>query len=326
MRGGTPAACAVRTLTDTMLPRQGLRLLQIRSATKSLANRESDVPSEPYPPSSTSLWADTLASPPPVRTALPGDRDADVVIVGGGFTGLWTAYYLAHTDPALRIVVLEAETVGFGASGRNGGWCSGLFPVGRHRLARLAGADAARAMYRELQRTVDEVGGSPRMKASTPPSRRAGASRSPPGPSTWPRCARWSTTSGPGAPRRTTCAGSTPPRPPGASARRPSSVAPGPRTARGCTRHDWCTGWQRRPRRPASSCTSGPAWSGSSRASCTPRADASGPTSSCAPPRGTRLAARPPPDAGARLLVRSSRRSRFRPRSGTTWAGPAGRP
>ena len=116
------------------------------------------MPSEPFPSSATSLWADTLAAPPRARAPLPGDREADVAVVGGGFTGLWTAYYLARADPGLRIVVLEAETVGFGASGRNGGWCSALFPVGRHRLARIAGTDAARAMYRELERTVDEVG------------------------------------------------------------------------------------------------------------------------------------------------------------------------
>ncbi|WP_164311546.1 FAD-dependent oxidoreductase, partial [Streptococcus pneumoniae] len=53
----------------------------------------------------------------------------DVAVVGAGFTGLWTAYYLARTDPSLRIAVLEAESVGFGASGRNGGWCSALFPA-----------------------------------------------------------------------------------------------------------------------------------------------------------------------------------------------------
>jgi glycine/D-amino acid oxidase-like deaminating enzyme len=95
---------------------------------------------------------------PGPRAPLPGDREVDVAIVGAGFTGLWTAYYLARADPTLRIAVLEAETVGFGASGRNGGWCSALFPVGRQRLARLAGADAARAMYRALEQTVDEVG------------------------------------------------------------------------------------------------------------------------------------------------------------------------
>ncbi|KRF25477.1 FAD-binding oxidoreductase [Phycicoccus sp. Soil803] len=83
---------------------------------------------------------------------------ADVVIVGGGFTGLWTAHYLLLADPALDVVVLEAEHVGFGASGRNGGWVSALWPVGPRTLARRSGAQAARAMVAELQNTVDEVG------------------------------------------------------------------------------------------------------------------------------------------------------------------------
>jgi len=75
----------------------------------------------------TSLWQDT-APPAPERAPLGGPTDCDVAIVGAGFTGLWTAYYLLAADPSLRVVVLEAETVGFGASGRNGGWCSALFP------------------------------------------------------------------------------------------------------------------------------------------------------------------------------------------------------
>ncbi len=54
----------------------------------------------------------------------PGERlDVDVAIIGGGFTGLWTAIALTDTDPTLRVAVLEMETVGFGASGRNGGFC-----------------------------------------------------------------------------------------------------------------------------------------------------------------------------------------------------------
>ncbi|MET8154705.1 FAD-binding oxidoreductase, partial [Actinoplanes sp. NPDC005259] len=89
---------------------------------------------------------------------LPGDRDVDVAIVGGGYTGLWTAYYLARADPGLRIAVLEAEYAGFGASGRNGGWCSGLFPVPVRALARRHGRDAAVAMHRALAASVDEVG------------------------------------------------------------------------------------------------------------------------------------------------------------------------
>ena len=83
---------------------------------------------------------------------------ADVVIVGGGFTGLWTAHYLLLADPALDVAVLEAEHVGFGASGRNGGWVSALWPVGPTTLARRSGAQAARAMVAELQHTVDEIG------------------------------------------------------------------------------------------------------------------------------------------------------------------------
>ena len=66
---------------------------------------------------------------------------ADVVIVGAGFTGLWTAYYLAERRPEWRIVVLEAEVVGFGASGRNGGWCSALLPMSLSSIATDHGRD-----------------------------------------------------------------------------------------------------------------------------------------------------------------------------------------
>ncbi|BCJ46404.1 FAD-dependent oxidoreductase [Actinoplanes ianthinogenes] len=104
-----------------------------------------------------SFWLESLG-PIERRSALPADRDADVAIVGGGYTGLWTAYYLARARPDLRIVVLEAEFCGFGASGRNGGWASGLFPVSEAKLTRRFGADAARAMHAALADAVDEVG------------------------------------------------------------------------------------------------------------------------------------------------------------------------
>ncbi|WP_432885055.1 NAD(P)/FAD-dependent oxidoreductase [Kribbella sp. CA-245084] len=83
-----------------------------------------------------------------------------MVIVGAGYTGLWTAYYLAKADPSLRIVVLESETAGFGASGRNGGWCSALFPVSSRRLAALPGSsrEAAIELHRAMQASVNEVG------------------------------------------------------------------------------------------------------------------------------------------------------------------------
>lgn len=61
---------------------------------------------------------------PAYRAPLPGDLEADVCIVGAGYTGLWTAYYLKKADPSIRIAIVEREFAGFGASGRNGGWLS----------------------------------------------------------------------------------------------------------------------------------------------------------------------------------------------------------
>jgi glycine/D-amino acid oxidase-like deaminating enzyme len=107
---------------------------------------------------SLSLWHDTVPDPLERRPSLAGDLDVDVAIVGAGYTGLWTAYYLAAADPHLRIAVLERETAGFGASGRNGGWCSALFPTSAHKLTRMAGREATTAMQRAMQATVDEVG------------------------------------------------------------------------------------------------------------------------------------------------------------------------
>jgi glycine/D-amino acid oxidase-like deaminating enzyme len=106
-----------------------------------------------------SLWDDTL--PDALRCSfepLPGHAEFDVVIVGAGLTGAWTGYYLAATDPTLRIAVLEQATVGFGASGRNGGWCSALLPMSLSTVARRHGPDAANALQQAMHETVDEVG------------------------------------------------------------------------------------------------------------------------------------------------------------------------
>lgn len=101
-----------------------------------------------------SHWFDRLPDP---RPALPGDRDADVCVVGAGYTGLWTAYYLKQADPSLRITLLEARFAGFGASGRNGGWLSGLPPGHRGVLAGRHGRDGVIAWQRMLNSSVDEV-------------------------------------------------------------------------------------------------------------------------------------------------------------------------
>ncbi len=103
------------------------------------------------------LWHDALPGSAP-RPPLPGDTAVDVAIVGAGYTGLWTAYYLAIADPSLRIVVVERETAGFGASGRNGGWCSALFPASWHRMARQASRSSVIDMQAALEDAVDEVG------------------------------------------------------------------------------------------------------------------------------------------------------------------------
>ncbi len=104
----------------------------------------------------TSLWEATAPSWAP-RPALPGDRDADVVIIGAGYTGLWTARSLLDRDPALRVIVLEREHVGFGASGRNGGWCSALLPMPLDAVAATAGTDAATRMQRTMCSTVADL-------------------------------------------------------------------------------------------------------------------------------------------------------------------------
>ena len=107
-----------------------------------------------------SLWWEAIPVPLPPRPALTEDLDVDVCIVGGGFTGLWTAHSLALADPSLRVAVLEREVAGFGASGRNGGWCSALFATSDAALARQHGLAAMRAMRRAMQETVDIVGAS----------------------------------------------------------------------------------------------------------------------------------------------------------------------
>jgi glycine/D-amino acid oxidase-like deaminating enzyme len=107
-----------------------------------------------------SLWHETCGDDLVPRSSLPGDIDVDVAIVGAGFTGLWTAYYLTELDPRLRIAVLEAEIAGFGASGRNGGWMSALFPSSREHLASLPGSsrDAATRQTAAMRAAIDEVG------------------------------------------------------------------------------------------------------------------------------------------------------------------------
>src|SRR5256884_9731999 len=93
---------------------------------------------------------------PPRRPSLPGSTEADVCIVGAGYTGLWTAYYLKRADPALRVVVLEASFAGYGASGRNGGWVTAALPGSR---ARYAAGPRGREGVRDPGRPPRDPGG-----------------------------------------------------------------------------------------------------------------------------------------------------------------------
>ncbi|MCH7585716.1 MAG: FAD-dependent oxidoreductase, partial [Acidobacteria bacterium] len=107
---------------------------------------------------SRSLWLEQHPATLDPRPSLTGDTQVDIAIVGGGYTGLWTAYYLLRLDAALRVLVIEKEIVGFGASGRNGGWCVGELAAGPDRHERIAGNDAARRLLRQVLDSVDEVG------------------------------------------------------------------------------------------------------------------------------------------------------------------------
>jgi glycine/D-amino acid oxidase-like deaminating enzyme len=104
-----------------------------------------------------SFWHETVPGTLEPGDPLPGDLDADVAIAGAGYTGLWTAYYLSRADPGMKIVICERDIAGFGASGRNGGWCvpEAGSPLGV--LDQEGGPGTGEAMMREMYRAVDEI-------------------------------------------------------------------------------------------------------------------------------------------------------------------------
>ncbi|MFC7594140.1 NAD(P)/FAD-dependent oxidoreductase [Terrabacter sp. GCM10028922] len=109
-------------------------------------------------PWSRSLWLEGVVEDLTPREQLSGDHTCDVAIVGAGFAGLWTAYYLKAADPSLRVTVVEAEIAGFGAAGRNGGFVSAGIAGSGGRYARRSGWDSVLRAEREVQRGVDEIG------------------------------------------------------------------------------------------------------------------------------------------------------------------------
>lgn len=94
----------------------------------------------------------------PRRPAMQQDAECDVAIVGAGYTGLWTAYYLLKAKPDLRVTIIDREHAGFGASGRNGGWASAIFPISLHQVAKFSSHADALHLQAAMNDTVDEIG------------------------------------------------------------------------------------------------------------------------------------------------------------------------
>ena len=109
------------------------------------------------PRARVSFWLEDAGDDLSPRPSLDGSTDVDVAILGAGFTGLWTALELLKREPSLRVAVVEREIAGFGASGRNGAWCSGELNIGMDLLAERHGVEAAKAVRRAMHDTVDEV-------------------------------------------------------------------------------------------------------------------------------------------------------------------------
>jgi len=103
-----------------------------------------------------SFWWNSIGREP-ARPALPGSTQADVCIIGAGYTGLWTAYYLKKAAPQLRIVVLEQRFAGFGASGRNGGWLTNDITGGRGSYLKSHGRESVGRLQTAMNESVDEV-------------------------------------------------------------------------------------------------------------------------------------------------------------------------
>jgi glycine/D-amino acid oxidase-like deaminating enzyme len=94
---------------------------------------------------------------PAPRPPLAGDRRVDVCVVGGGYTGLWTAYELRRTHPDLEVLVVEREVCGFGASGRNGGWVQGEIAGDPDVWIARGGPDGAARMHAAIVDAVAEI-------------------------------------------------------------------------------------------------------------------------------------------------------------------------
>src|SRR3989338_2867453 len=115
-------------------------------------------PAATSPYAAYSFWLETCGEDLAPRLPLDWSIDVDVAILGAGYTGLWTAYYLLQHDPSLRVAIIERRIAGFGAAGRNGGWCSSKLNISLDAVAETYVRDRAQALQRTLYDTVDEIG------------------------------------------------------------------------------------------------------------------------------------------------------------------------
>ena len=103
-----------------------------------------------------SHWWNQIGEPEP-SDVLQGPLTCDVAIVGAGFTGMWTAYYLKKLDPSLDIRIIEARFAGFGASGRNGGWLTNTITGGHEWYLKKFGVEETKRFQLAMNDTVAEV-------------------------------------------------------------------------------------------------------------------------------------------------------------------------
>ena len=92
------------------------------------------------------------------RKSINKNESFDVAIIGAGFSGLWSAFHLKQFQPNLKIAVFEKEYVGFGASGRNGGWASAEYPTSSNRLIKENGLESYKNLRTAITKSVDEIG------------------------------------------------------------------------------------------------------------------------------------------------------------------------
>lgn len=103
-----------------------------------------------------SLWRGS--TPLPARRSITSSNSFDIAIIGAGFSGLWSAYHLKQLQPTLRIAIFEQNYVGFGASGRNGGWASAEYPTSNSRVIKEHGSTSFRDLRKALIESIDEIG------------------------------------------------------------------------------------------------------------------------------------------------------------------------